>query len=204
LQITKTITLDIAEKILVLKQTVPGHVRIAAVSKTQPVEVILAAYNTGHRLFAENKVQELVHKQAQLPSDIEWHFIGHLQTNKVKYIAPFVGTIQSVDSLRLLLEIDREARRNNRVIDCLLQFHIASEETKFGLNFEEAVTILESDAYRHMINIRLTGVMGMASFSDDTNLITSEFEIQIISTNVPWACRATINWRLPPAVPSSE
>ncbi|HNW89001.1 MAG TPA: YggS family pyridoxal phosphate-dependent enzyme, partial [Bacteroidales bacterium] len=151
-------------------------VKLVAVSKTQPVADILCAYNSGHRIFGENKVQEIVEKQSQLPADIEWHMIGHLQTNKVKYIASFVSLIHSVDSLKLLKEIDKEAAKNNRVIDCLFEFYIASEESKFGLTIEEARDILFSDEYKLMRNIRICGVMGVASFVDDENTIRGEFK----------------------------
>ena len=131
--------MTIAENLTRIKSTLPPGVKLAAVSKTHPVEDILEACSTGHRCFAENKAQELAAKHIQLPSDIEWHFIGHLQTNKVKYIAPFVSMIHSVDSLRLLQAINTEAQKSARTIDCLLQFHIAGEETKFGLSYEEAL-----------------------------------------------------------------
>ena len=146
-----------------------------AVSKTKPNEAVLEAYRAGQRVFGENKVQEMVSKYEALPKDIEWHLIGHLQTNKVKYIAPFVSMIHSVDSLKLLSVIDKEGERNDRVIQCLLQFHIADEETKFGLSYDEAVGLLESEEYRSMKNIRIRGVMGMATFSDDVDQVRSEF-----------------------------
>ena len=134
--------MGIKESLTQFKTTLPKHARLVAVSKTKPESDILIAYNSGQRIFGENKVQELSNKQPQLPSDIEWHFIGHLQSNKVKYIAPFVSLIHGVDSLKLLKEINKQALKNNRTIDCLLQFHIASEETKFGLNYDEASQIL--------------------------------------------------------------
>jgi pyridoxal phosphate enzyme (YggS family) len=158
-----------------LHKEIPSHIKVVAVSKTVPAETIQEAYDSGHRLFGENKSQELTNKQLLLPSDIQWHFIGHLQTNKVKYIAPFVSMIQSVDSLKLLNEINKEALKNNRVIDCLLQFHIATEETKFGLDLGEAAELLQSDDYSKMKNIAIKGVMGMASFTDDETLIRKEF-----------------------------
>jgi PLP dependent protein len=154
---------------------IPSHVKIVAVSKTVPVEVIMEAHQAGQRLFGENKSQELINKQPSLPGDICWHFIGHLQTNKVKYISPFIEMIESVDSLKLLQEIDRQACKNERTINCLLQFHIATEETKFGLNFEEANAILISPEYSSMKNIRIAGVMGMASFSENPKLVRDEF-----------------------------
>ncbi len=158
-----------------LLKEIPAGVKLVAVSKTMPAEVILEAYNAGQLRFAENKSQELTSKQPALPQDIKWHFIGHLQTNKVKYIASFVDMIQSVDSLKLLKEIEKEAAKNDRIIDCLLQFHIAMEETKFGLDQEEALAILNSPAYKECQHIAIKGVMGMASFSDDTALVRSEF-----------------------------
>lgn len=165
----------IAEKILALKQTLPASVQLIAVSKTKPNEDIIQAYQAGQRVFGENKVQEMVDKYESLPKDIQWHLIGHLQTNKVKYIAPFVTLIHAVDSLKLLKEIDKEAKKNDRVIDCLLQFFIASEETKFGLSFEEATEILESKEFIEMENVRIVGLMGMASFVDDEEQIRDEF-----------------------------
>ena len=151
-------------------------VKLIAVSKTKPLEDIDSLYYEGQRVFGENRVQELCAKYEALPKDIEWHLIGHLQTNKVKYIAPFVSLIHSVDSLSLLTEINRQALKNNRVIDCLLQFHIAVEETKFGLNLEEAAEILSSETFKKMQNIRIVGVMGMASFTENIELVRSEFK----------------------------
>jgi PLP dependent protein len=167
--------MTIAENLTRIKSTLPPGVKLAAVSKTHPVEDIVEAYSTGHRCFAENKAQELSAKHPLLPADIEWHFIGHLQTNKVKYIAPFVSVIHSVDSLRLLQVINAEALKSSRIIDCLLQFHIAGEETKFGLSYVEAMELLESKGYRSMQNIRIAGVMGMATFTDDQNQVRKEF-----------------------------
>ncbi|MGC8866424.1 MAG: YggS family pyridoxal phosphate-dependent enzyme [Bacteroidales bacterium] len=160
------------EKILA---ELPAHVKLVAVTKTHPVELIREAYEAGHKIYGENKAQEMKAKQPLLPADVEWHFIGHLQTNKVKYIAPFVDLIHSVDSLKLLSEINKEAIKSNRLIPCLLQFHIATEETKFGLDFEEACQLLESPEYKAMQNIRIGGVMGMATFTDDHHLIRKEF-----------------------------
>jgi pyridoxal phosphate enzyme (YggS family) len=165
----------IAEKILSLKQTLPASVQLIAVSKTKPNEDLIQAYQAGQRVFGENKVQEMADKFESLPKDIQWHLIGHLQTNKVKYIAPFVSLIHAVDSLKLLKEIDKEGKKNNRVIDCLLQFFIASEETKFGLSFEEATEILESKEFIEMENVRIVGLMGMASYVDDEEQIRDEF-----------------------------
>jgi PLP dependent protein len=147
-------------------------VTLVAVSKTKPIEDIQALYDEGQRDFGENYVQELVDKEAVLPKDIRWHFIGHLQSNKVKYIAPFVHLIHGVDSENLLLEINKQAKKNNRVIDCLLQVHIATEETKFGFDEHELVNLKISQ----FENLKIKGLMGMASFSDDLNLVRSEFK----------------------------
>lgn len=159
-----------------IQQTLPPQVRLIAVSKTKPVELILELYNSGQREFGENKVQEILDKQAVLPKDIQWHLIGHLQTNKVKFIAPFVTLIHAVDSLKLLAEINKEAQKNNRIIDCLLQFHIAEEDTKFGLSKNEAFDLLKCSEYAQMKNIRIVGVMGMATFTEDTLQIQREFK----------------------------
>jgi PLP dependent protein len=167
--------MSIRNKLLKLYSEIPSHVKIVAVSKTMPVETILEAYHAGHRIFGENKSQELSAKQPFLPGDIQWHFIGHLQTNKVKYIAQSVEIIESVDSLKLLDEINKQAEKNNRIIKCLLQFHIATEETKFGLDIGEADAILESKEYAQMKNISIIGVMGMASFTEDLALVRREF-----------------------------
>jgi pyridoxal phosphate enzyme (YggS family) len=151
-------------------------VSLVAVSKTKPISDIKILYDEGQRIFGENKVQELVLKYQELPKDILWHLIGHLQSNKVKFIAPFITLIHSVDSLSLLKEIERQAQKNNRVIDCLLQFHIASEETKYGLDFSEAEELLKSEEYAEMKHVRIVGVMGMASFSEDEALVRAEFK----------------------------
>ncbi|MDP4291426.1 MAG: YggS family pyridoxal phosphate-dependent enzyme [Bacteroidota bacterium] len=168
--------MSISENILKIRQEIPETVCLVAVSKTKPSSAILEAYGVGQRIFGENKVQELCSKQAELPKDIQWHFIGHLQTNKVKYIAPFVSLIHSVDSLKLMQEINKEAQKNNRIIHCLLEFHIATEESKFGLNYQEARALLTSAEYAGMENISIDGVMGMASFTDDAKTIHKEFQ----------------------------
>ncbi len=152
-----------------------GNSTLVAVSKTKPVEDILELYDLGQRDFGENYVQELVGKFEQLPKDIRWHYIGHLQSNKVKYIAPFVHLIHGVDSLSLLKEINKQALKNNRIINCLLQIHIAKEETKFGLDSKELETILHTDL-SELKNIRICGLMGMASFSNNMDLVRSEFK----------------------------
>ena len=167
---------SIAEKIASIKGQIPESVRLVAVSKTKPIELIQEAYDGGQRIFGENKALEMKEKHEQLPDDIHWHFIGHLQTNKVKYIAPFVKLIHAVDSLKILKEINKQALKNNRIISCLLQFHIATEDTKFGLSPEEAYELLNSDDFKEMKNIRITGVMGMASYTFDTGLIRDEFK----------------------------
>ena len=154
---------------------IPNNVKLVAVSKTKPQEDIMEVYNGGYRIFGENKPQELLTKFESLPHDIEWHMIGHLQTNKVKYIAPFVALIHAVDSIKLLKEINKEASKNNRIIDCLIQFHIAEEETKFGFSIEEAEQMLDSKEYIEMKNIRVVGVMGMATYTEDENQVASEF-----------------------------
>jgi pyridoxal phosphate enzyme (YggS family) len=168
--------MSIADNINNLKsQTAGQNVILVAVSKTKSAEEIMEAYEVGQRVFGENMVQELVEKQEQLPKDIEWHVIGHLQTNKVKYIAPFISLIQSVDSLKLLQEINKQALKNNRVIDCLLQIYIADEETKFGLGFDEAIELLRSEEFLTFKNIKLRGVMGIATNTDKEKQLKDEF-----------------------------
>jgi len=167
--------MGVAENIALLRKEIPQHVKIVAVSKTMPNSRIQEAYEAGHRAFGENRVQELVEKHKSLPGDMEWHLIGHLQTNKVKYIVPFVQLIHSVDSLKLLSEINREASRIGRKIDCLLQMRIASEDTKFGLTWDEACRILSSSEYNDFLGIRITGLMGMATFTDNSGQVKREF-----------------------------
>jgi len=165
----------ISEKLVKIQKTISAHVCLVAVSKTKPVSDLLEAYQAGQRHFGENKVQEMTEKWEVLPRDIHWHLIGHLQTNKVKYIAPFVHLIHSVDSLKLLAEINKQATKYQRVISVLLQFYIAKEETKFGLDYEEAILLLNSEEYKTFKNIQIVGVMGMASFTDDEETVRSEF-----------------------------
>lgn len=165
----------IVERIQQLKKEIPATVQLIAVSKTKPNSDIQIAYDGGQRVFGENKVQELVDKYEALPKDIEWHLIGHLQTNKVKYIAPFVHLIHAVDSLKLLQEINKQAKKNDRIIPCLLQFFIASEETKFGFSIEEAQEMLASPEFFELKNVNIVGVMGMASFVDDPSQVEKEF-----------------------------
>lgn len=162
----------IKENITTLLKTIPTTVKLIAVSKTKPIERIQEAYETGHLDFGENKVQEMSEKATRLPKDIQWHMIGHLQRNKVKYIAPFVSLIHSVDSVRLLLEIDKQAQKNDRIIDCLLQMRIAREETKFGLTFNACDELLQNMQCSH---VRIRGLMGMATFSDDQSQLKEEF-----------------------------
>jgi pyridoxal phosphate enzyme (YggS family) len=167
--------MSIKEHLYEVVKKIPSHVTLVAVSKTKPVTDIMEVYDEGVRDFGENKVQELVQKYEHLPKDIRWHLIGHLQTNKVKYIAPFVYCIQSVDSLKLLKEINKEASKNSRIINCLLQVHIAKEETKFGFSWEELSACLENDEFRSLKNISIGGVMGMATYTSDQLLIQNEF-----------------------------
>jgi len=158
------------------KESIPENVTLVAVSKTRTPEEISEIYNTGHKVFGENRAQEMAGKYSLLPKDIEWHFIGHLQTNKIKFISPFVSLIHSVDSLKLLTEINKEALKNNRIIDCLLEFYIATEQTKYGLSIEETEELLRCSTFKQLKNIRLKGVMGMASFSEDNDLVRNEFK----------------------------
>ena len=148
---------------------------LVAISKKKPTSIIFDAYNSGQRIFGENKVQELVEKQGQLPQDIEWHMVGHLQTNKVKHIAPFVDLIHSVDSFKLLKEINKQGEKHNRIISCLLQVHIAEEETKFGLSKEELFKLMEEVTYSDFRYIKIVGLMGMATYTSDVELIRNEF-----------------------------
>jgi PLP dependent protein len=166
----------IQENLVKIKSQLPSHITLVAVSKTKPNSAVMAAYEAGQRDFGENYVQELVDKAAALPKDIHWHFIGHLQSNKVKYIAPFVYLIHGVDSFKLLKEIDKQAQKNNRIIPCLLQIHIAEEETKFGFNELELMEMLNSDEFKLLKHIQINGLMGMASFSDSSSQISNEFK----------------------------
>ena len=158
-----------------LKEELPETVTLVAVSKTKPAADIMEAYQSGHRDFGENKVQDLVAKQERLPADIRWHMIGHLQSNKVKYLASFVHMLHGVDSLKLLRVINREAEKYNRVIDCLLQVHIAMEETKFGLTEEELILLIDSDDFRELKHVRIRGLMGMATYTENSDQIREEF-----------------------------
>ena len=167
--------MPIAKNLTEIKSQLPAHVTLVAVSKTKPVADLMKAYHAGQRIFGENYVQELVEKHEALPKDIQWHFIGHLQSRKVKQLAPFVSLIHGVDSFKLLQEINKQAANNNRIIDCLLQIHIADEETKFGLDEEELNDILMSDDFKNLENIRIVGLMGMATFTENQNQIEKEF-----------------------------
>lgn len=165
----------IEENLDYIKSTIPATVKLVAVSKTKPNDLIMRAYETGQRAFGENKVQELCTKYEELPKDIEWHMIGHLQRNKVKYIAPFVSLIHGVDSFKLLKEINKEALKVDRCVNVLIQFHIAAEETKFGFDKEEVLQMLESKEFQSLSNIRICGVMGMATFTSDQRQVREEF-----------------------------
>lgn len=165
----------IKDNLAQVKATIADGVRLIAVSKTKPVEDLQQAYDAGQRLFGENKALEMRDKHEVLPKDIQWHFIGHLQTNKIKYIAGYVSLIHSIDSLNLLQAVNKEAAKHDRVIDCLLQFHVATEETKFGLDMQEAKALLDSPEYAQLKNVRIVGVMGMATNTDDRDLIRREF-----------------------------
>lgn len=159
-----------------IRNNLPNYVKLIAVSKTKPVEDIMEAYEAGQRIFGENKVQDLVAKQPLLPADIQWQFIGHVQTNKVKYFAPFINLIHAIDSMKLMKEVNKQALKNNRTIDCLLQFHIAEESSKFGLSFDESKEILSSEEYKNLENINITGVMGMSTFTNDMDHVRREFK----------------------------
>ena len=167
--------MGIAEEIKQITANLPKDVRLIAVSKFHPVEAMMEAYDAGQRLFGENKVQEMTTKHEALPADIQWHFIGHLQTNKVKYIAPFVAMIHSIDSLHLLEEVNRQAEKAGRVIDCLLQLHIADEETKFGMTFDECRAFLQDGAWKQLEHVRICGLMGMGTNTDDMEQVDREF-----------------------------
>mgnify|MGYP000763293690 CR=1 FL=1 len=168
--------MDIQTNLKEVLNDLPQDVRLVAVSKFHPAEAIQAAYDAGQRIFGESKVQEMDEKHGKLPEDIEWHFIGHLQTNKVKYIAPYVALIHAVDSYKLLVEVNKQASKANRIIPCLLEIHIAQEESKYGFTFESCRTFLQEEAWKGLTNVRIEGVMGMATNTDDKNEIRKEFE----------------------------
>jgi pyridoxal phosphate enzyme (YggS family) len=167
----------IKNNINVITGELSGSCKLIAVSKTQPIERLQEAYDAGQRIFGENKAQELASKYAVLPKDIEWHMIGHLQTNKVKYIAPFVALIHSIDSIKLLEEVDKQAKKVNRKISCLLQVHIAKEETKFGFDLDEVKELINSEALKNFSNIEIKGLMGMATFTENQQQIRNEFAL---------------------------
>jgi pyridoxal phosphate enzyme (YggS family) len=167
--------MSIAQNLLNLKSSLPPKVTLVAVSKTKPISDLMEAYNAGQRIFGENKIQEMTEKWEAMPKDIAWHMIGHVQTNKVKFMAPFVSLIHGVDSFKLIEEINKQAFKNNRIIDCLLQIHIAEEETKFGLNEDELQEMVQSAAFQELKNIRIIGLMGMATFTTNQNQIKKEF-----------------------------
>lgn len=168
---------SLVENLNEIKQAIPKKVTLVAVSKTKPIVHIQTLYDAGQRVFGENRVEELVEKYEALPKDIEWHMIGHLQSKKTKKIAPFISLIHSVDSLKLLAEIDKKAKKNNRIIKCLLQFHIAQEEAKYGFSEKEGLDLVTSTEFKEFQNITIAGVMGMATFTNEENLIRNEFKI---------------------------
>jgi|TARA_B110000037_G_scaffold223099_1_gene302059 pyridoxal phosphate enzyme (YggS family) len=168
--------MSIVDNLQIISSSLPKHVSLVAVSKTKPISDIQEAYDAGQRIFGENKIQEMVEKHEVLPKDIEWHMIGHLQRNKVKYMAPFVDLIHGIDSLKTLKEINKQALKHHRNINCLLQVKIAQEETKFGLETNEIESILSNSAFNELKNITITGLMGMASFTDDSSQVSKEFQ----------------------------
>jgi pyridoxal phosphate enzyme (YggS family) len=167
--------MSIQSNLNTIRESLPEHVTLVAVSKTKPVSDLMQAYEVGQRIFGENKIQEMTDKWEQMPKDIQWHMIGHVQSNKVKFMAPFVSLIHGVDSLKLLQEINKQALKNNRIIDCLLQVYIAEEESKFGLDESELKELLTDVAFKELKNIRILGLMGMATFTEDQNQIKKEF-----------------------------
>lgn len=167
--------MGIAKSIHSIKNSLPEHVTLVAISKTKPIFDLMEAYYAGQRIFGENKIMEMSEKWGKMPKDIEWHMVGHVQTNKVKFMAPFVKLIHGVDSLKLLVEINKLAKKSNRIIDCLLQVHIAEEETKFGLDEKEIGSLLSSDEFRELQNIRIIGLMGMATLTENQDQIRNEF-----------------------------
>lgn len=168
--------MSIQDNLLKIKSQLPENVTLVAVSKTKPVKDLMEAYHAGQRIFGENKIQEMTEKWQQMPKDIEWHMIGHVQSNKVKYMVPYVKLIHGVDSLKLLKEVNRQAIRWRKSINCLLQIHIAEEETKFGLDEKELEELLNSDEFKEMKNINVIGLMGMATFTDNEEQIKKEFQ----------------------------
>lgn len=168
--------MNIADNLKSFKSSISKEVTLVAVSKTKPISEIMEAYNTGHRNFGENKVQEMTAKWEEMPKDIQWHMIGHVQRNKVKYMAPFVHLIHAVDSLKLLKEINKQAQNNDRVIKCLIQVKIAEEDSKFGMSEQDVLSLLKSESLKELHNVKIKGLMGMATFTDDTEQIAAEFK----------------------------
>lgn len=168
--------MSIKNNLLEIKKQLPNNVTLVAVSKTKPVKDLMQAYDCGQRIFGENKIQEMAEKQLKMPKDIQWHMIGNIQRNKVKYMAAFVDLIHGVDSLKLLNEINRQAEKHNRIIDCLLQIKIAQEDTKYGMQYQDALALLDSENLKGLKNIAIVGLMGMASFTKDKIQIKNEFE----------------------------
>ena len=168
--------MSISENIKKYRSELPEDVKLVAISKTKPNEDLMEAYEAGQRIFGENKIQEMTDKWEELPKDIEWHMVGHVQRNKVKYMAPYVNLIHAVDSLKLLKEINKRAKQNERSIDCLLQIKIAEEDSKFGISRQEARVILESEAYAEMKHVNIVGLMGMATFTEDEKQVREEFD----------------------------
>ncbi len=173
----ENLKMSIQDNLLKIKSSLPSHVTLVAVSKTKPVADLMETYHAGQRIFGENKIQEMTEKWEAMPKDIQWHMIGHVQTNKVKYMAEYVTLIHGVDSLKLLEEINKQAKKHNRIIDCLLQMYIAEEETKFGLDEKELEEILNSEEFKSLKNIKVIGLMGMATFTDNQAQIKKEFQI---------------------------
>ena len=169
--------MSIKENLNKIKSSLPEHVTLVAVSKTKPISDLMEAYDAGQRIFGENKIQEMAEKYETMPKDIQWHMIGHVQRNKVKYMAPFVSLIHGVDNFKLLKEINKQAEKSNRVINCLLQIKIAEEDSKFGMAIKDATEIVQSKIFSELKHIRITGVMGMATFTDDKNQIKKEFDL---------------------------
>ncbi|NRD21166.1 YggS family pyridoxal phosphate-dependent enzyme [Winogradskyella eckloniae] len=169
--------MSIEQNLQHIKSTIPEHVTLVAVSKTKPVSDLMEAYNAGQRIFGENKIQEMADKHAEMPKDIEWHMIGHVQRNKVKYMAEFVSLIHGVDSFKLLKEINKQAKKYDRTINCLLQIKIAEEDSKFGMAAKDASTLLQSEEFSELKNIKVVGLMGMATFTDNMKQVEQEFKL---------------------------
>lgn len=169
--------MSIADNILRFRESIPPHVTLVAVSKTKPVADLMEAYETGQRIFGENKIQEMTEKWEEMPKDIQWHMIGHVQTNKVKFMAPFVSLVHAVDRIKLLKEINKQALANNRVIDVLIQVKIAREDSKFGMAVDDVISLFQSKELDNYPNVNVVGLMGMATFTDDQRQVQAEFEL---------------------------